>query len=238
MNIAVSFSGWSKSRRRIGWAAVPALISVGASLINRNAAKGNASNTSNLQYQPIDLTSLQEQAHQTAVQNATNSLALENQLQPNVSAARGELSSQVASDLEQNGNLPTDVANQVTRSSITGANSAGLIGGGGPITAASLGLTALQLRNANQAKASSLLAANPLPVAGLDPGQIASAAIANNNAENQFNLYKSGAMNNVNQSNANANAGLLGSLGSLVGTVGKAFTSSSGSASTTGYTGD
>lgn len=210
-------------------AVIGAVATVGSALISANAAKKNKTDTSNLQYQPIDLASLQKQAQDTAVQNATNSLALERSLQPGVANARTDLQDQVSADLAAGGNLPADVANQVTRSSITGADSAGLLGGGGPITAASLGLTALQLRNANQAKAANLLSANPLPVAGLDPGQIASAAIANNNAQNQFNLYKSGAMNNVNQANANANAGILGSLGSLAPLLSKAGSGSGGS---------
>jgi hypothetical protein len=208
----------------MSWAAVVGgVISIGGSLISANAAKKNASSTSNLQYQPIDIAALQSQAADAAKTNATNSLALEQSLQPNVADTRNELSSQVASDLKSGGNLPTDVANQVSRASITGSNSAGLFGGGGPLTAANLGLTALNLRNANQQKASNLLAANPLPVAGLDPGQLASASIANTNAENQFNLAKSGALNNANQSSANATGGVLGAIGGALPGIISAF---------------
>ena len=201
----------------MAWVAViGAAGAIGGALINKGAADKNASAINNLQYQPIDLNKLQTDAQQTAQQNLVNSLALEKANSPGIAAARTGLQDQVASDLASGGNLPTDVANQVSRSAISGANSAGLMGGGGPITAAQLGLTSMGVRNANQAKASSLLAANPLPVSGLDPGALAGAAIGNNNAMNQFNIDKVGAVNKANTGAASANAGLLGSLGSAV----------------------
>ena len=191
----------------------------------RKAAHANQDQLKNLTYQPIDLNALQESARQDAAQNAAASLALEQQLEPNLAATRQGLQAQTAQDLASGGNLPTDVRNQVAKAAITGSNSSGLIGAGGPITAASLGLTALQLRNQNQAKAASLLQANPTPVAGLDPGSLASATIANNNAMNQFALSKAGVATNVNQSTANTNAALGGAVGSgiggLAGVIGK-----------------
>lgn len=212
-------------------ATIGAVGAIGSALINKSAAKKNQAQAVDLQYTPIDLDKLQSDAHDQAVKNATNSIALEKSLEPSLDSARFGLQDQVNADLQSGGNLPTDVANQVTRASITGADSAGLQGAAGPITAASLGLTSLQLRNANQAKAASLLAANPLPTAGLDPGQIASASIANNNQLNNFNLAKSGVLANANQSNANANSGLLGSLGSLAPLVTKLGAGSGGSSS-------
>lgn len=223
----------------MSWVAViGGVATVGGALINKSAANKNASAASNLQYQPIDLAKLQSDAQATAVDNATKSLQLEAQLRPDLAGARSGLDSQVNQDLQAGGNLPTDVINQVTRGSVAGANTAGLVGGGGPLTAANLGLTAMQVRNNNQAKAENLLAANPLPTAGLDPGSLASAAIGQNNAMNQFNLYKSGVMANANQSSANANSGLLGGLGTLAGSfLGNKSSSSGGGAGTIGVTG-
>ena len=211
-----------------GWfwmAALPYIISavgsIGSSLINKNAASNNASNINNLQYQPIDLGQLQSQAQQAAQQNLVNSISLEKQNEPGLSATRFGLQGQLASDLAGGGNVPTDVANQVSRSAITGSNSAGLLGAAGPITAATLGTTAMNIRNANQMKAMQLLQGNQLPTSGLDPGALASASIANTNAQNQFTLGKAGALNNVNNANAAANSGMLGSVtGSLSSLLG------------------
>ena len=204
---------------------ISAAASIGSSLINKSAADKNSSMINSIQYQPIDLTKLQSDAQATAQQNLQNSLALEQKFSPGVSAARGGLQSQVAGDLASQGALPTDVQNQVSRSAITGANTAGFEGAGGPITAAQLGLTSMNVRNANQQKAQGLLSANPLPVSGLDPGTLASAAIGQNNAENQFNISKLNAVTKANSSAAGANAGLLGSLGSgltsVIGALGK-----------------
>ena len=65
-------------------------------------------------YEPIDIEALKTQAKATAIQNATNSLALERQLQPNVAATREELSRQISEDLKLGGQLPADVQNRVT----------------------------------------------------------------------------------------------------------------------------
>ncbi len=203
----------------MSWVAVIAGGSViGSSLVGLSAANKNAKAANNLQYQPIDLTKLQADAQANAIDNAQKSLALEAQLQPGVAAARTGLQDQVSEDLNSGG-LPIDVINQVTRGSVAGANTAGLIGGGGPLTAASLGLTAMQVRNQNQAKAANLLAMNPLPQVGLDPGQLAGAAVGNQQNAQQFGLAKTGAQMNANQSTANAYGGLIGGLGQLGGAL-------------------
>lgn len=158
------------------------------------AQQGNAIN--NLKYQPIDVAGLTKQAEEQAASNAAKSLALEQQLAPGVAAARSGLQSQVASDLALGGALPADVANEVTRHSGAQAGAAGLLGSQAPATAASLGLTALSLRNQRQDAASRLLAANPAPEAGLSPGSVADLTVANANAGNQFALSKLGALGN------------------------------------------
>ena len=146
--------------------------SVAGSLIQKNALSKAQSQLNNLQYQPIDLEKLKTDAQANAEQNLAKSIALEQKYMPHVSAARFGLQSQIAQDLSRGGNLPLDVANQVTRASMGQAGAGGF--GAGPLTAAQLGMTSLQLRNQAQERANAYLAANPMPVSGLDPGAIAS----------------------------------------------------------------
>ena len=208
--IFYTFGGW------FTWYAVGAQVATTLYKTeeDKKAASKNASNVNNLQYQPIDLGQLQAQAQLAAQQNMTNSIAIEAQNEPGLSSTRFGLQGQLSSDLAGGGQVPTDVANQVSRSAITGSNYAGLIGAAGPITAATLGTTAMNIRNANQMKAMQLLQGNPLPTGGLDPGSLASAAIGTNNSQNAFTLGKAGALNNVNQSSANSNGAMAGALGS------------------------
>jgi hypothetical protein len=87
--------------------------------------------------------------------------------------------------------------------------------GAGPLTAAQLGLSSLSLRQQAQDRASALLASNPLPVSGLDPGALASAAINQNQQANQFDLSKVGAQANLTQSQGNIMSSAIGSLGGI-----------------------
>lgn len=192
--------------------AISAASAIYGAVNSKKAADKSADAVSNLQYQPIDLKALQEQARTAAEQNAINSKALEQEVSPDVARARAGSQKQVADDLALGGKLPTDVANQVTSASEAQGNSAGLYGGSGPLTAANLGLTALSLKQQRLQNATQLTNVNPSPVAGLDPGALASAAISQNNAANQFNLSKTGAANAANNSTATANNGLAGAL--------------------------
>lgn len=164
-----------------------------------------AKNVNSLTYTPIDTTALAQQATEQAAQNATQSLALEAQLSPGVSATRTGLQDTVANQLSQGGNLPPDVANLVSRETAGTSGSAGVLGSQTPLTAASLGLTSLGLMQQRQNNAGALLAANPVPTAGLDPGALASASIANTNAANNFALAKTGAQGNIANSQITAN---------------------------------
>lgn len=188
---------------------------VASSLVQRNAAKKAQAQIGNLQYQPIDLAKLQTDARENAEQNLAKSIALEQKYMPQVSAARFELQSQIAQDLARGGKLPLDVANQVTRSSMAQAGAGGF--GAGPLTAGQLGLTSLDLRARAQERANAFLAANQLPVSGLDPGALASAAIGQSQAQNQFDLSKAGAQANLIQSQGNAMSSMIGQLGALGG---------------------
>lgn len=188
-------------------------LTAGSMISGSMAQKKAADVVGNLQYQPIDLDRLQQQAQGYAQQNIAKSIELEKQYMPEVSAARFGLQKQVAEDLARGGNLPPDVANQVTKATMARAGTGGF--GAGPLTAAQLGLTSLDLRNQAQAKAAALTATNPLPVSGLDPGSLASAAIGQNQAQNQFALGKAGALTNVYQSQANTSAANVGNLAAL-----------------------
>lgn len=189
--------------------------------ITKDAANKTGALANNLQYQPIDIKALQDQARTNAQTNAQASLNLEKQLTPDLSAARSGAQSLVASDLQNPGALPIDTANQVTRSAMASSNNAGLYGGSGPLTAAQLGLTSLQLHNDRLNRALQLVQSNPLPAAGLDPGSVAGLTVAQNNAQNQFGVAKTGALTNATQSDANANSALVGALGSIGTTLAK-----------------
>lgn len=158
----------------------------------------------NLKYEPVNIENLKEQARQQAITNATQSLALERELSPDVAATRQMVAERVRSDLALGGQLSPDVANQVARA----ARTSGALSGApaGPLTAAQIGLTAEGLRSQRLGQAEQLLAQNRLPVAGLDPGALASAIVAQNAAMNQFNLAKMGVGANLAQSGAQVGA--------------------------------
>lgn len=186
---------------------------IGSAAISANAASKAANAAKNLQYQPIDLNALQQQAQGFAEQNLQKSIALEREYMPELSAARFGLQKQVAQDLERGGQLPLDVANQVTRASMAQAGAGGF--GAGPLTAAQLGLTSFDIRQRALDRAAMLSENSPLPVSGLDPGSLASAAIGQNQQMNQFNMDKTAAISRANQSKADAWAGGLSSLGKI-----------------------
>lgn len=186
-----------------------------------------------VEYQPIDLAALTKTAHDQAVQNATQSLDLERSLQPGVADARATLQRTVADQLRMGGNLPPDVVNQVEQAGRTASGTSGTLGGSSvPLTAGLLGISALGLLNQRQTNASNLLASNPLPVAGLDPGTLASLEAQNNAAQNQFNLAKAGVDTNLVNSQAQANAAAGGvsaaNYSSLLGLLTKQNPSSTG----------
>lgn len=197
---------------------------IGSAAISAQGAKKAAKIAGSATYERIDLDALQEKAQQVARENAINSLALESELTPDVAAARKELAAQVSSELAMKGQISPDVARQVSQRAITGATASGLSGVSAPITAASLGLTAMDLTNQRQAKAAQLLAANPLPESGLSPGSLAAAAVADQNAANQFNVSKAQANANAAQATANSNAALVSSIGSGIGSIYGSYT--------------
>lgn len=191
------------------------------------AIAGQQQALANLQYQPINIQQITADAHQAAVTNATQSLQLEQQLSPGVAATRTGLQNQVASQLALGGQLSPDMINEVTRATEAGGAGAGLAGSSLPLTAASLGLTSNALMQQRQAAAQSLLAANPLPQTGLNPGDIADLNVANTNAQNQFALSKLGANTSLAnteigaaQSQAQAQANSTGQLLGALGTAG------------------
>jgi hypothetical protein len=171
----------------------------------------------NLKYEPVNIENLKEQARQQAITNATQSLALERELSPDVAATRQMVAERVRSDLGLGGQLSPDVQAQVARASrVSGALSGAPAG---PLTAAQIGLTAEGLRSQRLGQAEQFLTQNRLPVAGLDPGSLASAIVAQNAAMNQFNLAKAGVGANLAQSGAQVAAGAAGSQQGMTGTL-------------------
>lgn len=189
----------------------------------KKAAQAAADAAQNLKYDKIDLDELQAKARQTAEENIVNSLALEEKYTPDVARARKELSSQISDELSMGGYISPDVARQVVGQAFTKANVAGLEGAAGPVTAATLGMTAMDLKNQRQAKAAQLLAANPLPESGLSPGDLASVSVGQQQAEQQFNIDKSQAIANAAAAKAQANASMVGAIGSGLSGIGSAY---------------
>ncbi len=224
------------------WGAVAAaVVGAGASAIISSDQSRKASHAvsdarkiaDDVTYQPIDIAALTKTAHDQAVANATNSLALERSLQPGVADTRDALQRSIADQLKLGGNLPADVVNQVTQAGRVSSGTSGTLGGSSvPLTAGLLGISALGLLNQRQQNASNLLAANPLPVAGLDPGTAAGLEAQNNAAQNQFNLAKAGVDTNLVNSQAQANAAAGGvaasNYSSLLGLLTKQNPSSTG----------
>lgn len=157
-------------------------------------------------YERIDLDELQKNAIATARENAVNSMALERELTPDIANTRATLSKQVSDELSMGGKLDADVTNQVARNAASKANTAGLYGGGGPITAAMLGLTSMDVAQQRKQNAAALLAANPMQQVGLSPETLASVKIADVNNWNQAQLDVAGVKSNISMQNG-ANMG-------------------------------
>ncbi len=175
-----------------------------------NAVKDARAIAAATEYQPIDIEQLKTNAHDQAVKNATDSLALERQLQPDVARTRELLNKTTADQLALRGALPPDVANMVTQAARVSGGNSGTISANAPLTAQRLGVSALGLMNQRQDNAANLLSLNPLPTAGLDPGTLASLEVQQNAAQNQFNLAKAGVNTNLVNSQAQANTAATG----------------------------
>lgn len=211
-----------------------AAVSVGTSIYSSQQQKKAANKAldaqrgiaADLKYEPIDIEKLKTEATAAAIENATNSLAIERQLQPEVADTRTELARQINADLKLGGELPTDVVQRVTQAGRTiGARSGVGSGGTTPLTASLIGLSSMDLINKRRLDAMNLLSSNPLPTSGLDPGALASAEVADNAAYNQFNLEKSGVASSLADSEARARTAQIGgqvgtvsSLANLLGT--------------------
>lgn len=178
-----------------------------------------------LKYTPIDIEKLKADATKQAITNATQSLALERSLQPDVAKTREALAQSVSGELSQGGNLPPDLANKVAMEARTVGARSGTQDNVAPLTASLIGLSSLDLLRNRQAAASNLLAGNPLQPTGLDPGAVASAEVAQNAAENQFNLAKAGVASNIARSQTGADAARIGADASVVPAVASGLTS-------------
>lgn len=185
-----------------------------------------------LKYEPIDIEKLKREATAAAIENATTSLAVERQLQPDVAATREEvartklkLAQQVGADLDLGGNLSPDVINRVeTAGRVIGGRSGIGAPSTVPITAGLLGIESINLLNSRRNAANALVGPGDLPTTGLDPGQLASLEVAQNAAQNQFNIAKAGGDASLIDSEAKARTaqiggqiGIASSLGKLIG---------------------
>lgn len=172
-------------------------------------------------YERVDLDELQKNAIATARENAVNSMALERELTPDIANTRATLSKQVSDELSMGGQLGEDVTNQVARNAMSKANTAGLYGGGGPITAAMLGLTSMDVAQQRKKNAAALLATNPMQQVGLSPETLASVKVADTNNWNQAQLDVAGVKSNISMQNgANMAKTVQSTLSSIGGMMG------------------
>lgn len=197
-----------------GGVASSAISSSGASKARKTMSKALEN------YERIDLDELQKNAIATARENAVNSMALERELTPDIANTRETLSRQVSDELAMGGRLDADVTNQVARNAASQANTAGLYGGGGPITAAMLGLTSMDVAQKRKQNAAALLAANPMQQVGLSPETLASVKIADINNWNQANLDVAGVKSNISMQNG---ANMAKTVQSTTSTIGGAM---------------
>jgi hypothetical protein len=154
--------------------------------------------------QNMDINGLQTMVGNESLKNALDAAAREQQLTPDIAATRAGLSKQVNEDL--NGGPSVQLSNEWLKQGLgdtiaTGANA------DGTFARSALADTTrqdyYQNRDAQQAKAASLLSANPLPVTGLDPGTLASyktgVESGNTNALNNYTQNVLGALGNESQ---------------------------------------
>lgn len=194
----------------IGSAIIGGISAAASANQAKKALDGAQGIADRLTYQPIDINKVKQDAADQAVTNATASLNLERQLQPDVASARANLSKTVSDQLKLGGKLPPDIANMIEQNARVSGGAAGGFGGTPGVTAGLLGTSALSLLNSRIGNANSLLASNPLPTAGLDPGSLASLEVGQNSAMNDFNAAKAGVQTNLLNSQAQASAAGIG----------------------------
>lgn len=198
----------------VGAAASAVVKKQGMDKAARNMREGLAG------YERIDLDELQNNAIATARQNAVNSMQLERELTPDIANTRSTLSSQVSNELAMGGKLGEDVTNKVSQAASSKANTAGLYGGGGPITAAMLGLTSMDVAQQRKQNASALLAANPMQQVGLSPATLAQISVQDTTNLNQAKLNAAGVQAQLSAQSA-ANTG--NAIQSATSTIGGAM---------------
>lgn len=203
---------------------LPALVGAGTSWFvadktrkaTHEAKDANAEIIANLKYEPIDVDKLKAEVTQQSIDNARASIALEKEISPSIAGMRTELPRQIQQELTMGGRLSPDVANQVAQQARTIGGGTGTFSGVGPITAALTGTTAQNLIDQRQTKAANMLSQNQLPTVGLDPGSLASLQVAQNAAQNQFNLSKAGLASNMTNSNLQGNMASIGATAGLM----------------------
>lgn len=132
--------------------------------------------TSAPELRTVDVRALQEMARKEALINALNSSAVEEQISPDTAAIRKELPRQIRTNLE--GGPDQRLSNQWLRQGLSDVIATGADTGSGFARSALADSTRRDYydeQTRQQQKAAGWLSANPSPVAGLDPGMLASA---------------------------------------------------------------
>jgi hypothetical protein len=124
----------------------------------------------------VDIRALQNMARDESLINALNSREVEGRVAPDILRVRDELPRQIAADLE--GGPSQRLSNQWLRQGLTDAIATGAMTDSGFARSAIADNTRQSFfadRDRQQAKAAALLSDNPAPIAGLDPGALATA---------------------------------------------------------------
>ena len=153
----------------------------------------------------VDLDYLQQMARREALINALESRGIERQVSPELAAAREELPRQINAELQ--GGPSTTLSNIWTKAGLVDAVATGVNTGSGFARSALADSTRRDFildRDRVQGKAASLLAANPAPVAGLDPGSMASAITqTQSDNANARDLYKTSVLSALSNNSNN-----------------------------------
>lgn len=177
--------------------------------LNLSNGVTNAAIASSPELRSSNIAELQDMAKRQSLINALNSAQMERQLTPEIANVRGELNKQVEADLT--GGPSTALSNIWLKHGLMDRIATGVDTGSGFARSALADDTREDFytnRDAQQAKAAGLLAANPQPVAGLDVGSLASletqAAADNANARDNYKSTVLGFLGNQSSNVMNA----------------------------------
>lgn len=128
-------------------------------------------------------------------ENALESRKLQAEMDPYVAKTRALLQEQVYKNLELGERMTPEMQRAIVGTALSNAGSAGIGFGSGAargLTGASVGWKMNELGQQRRAEASGLLAANPEPQIGIDPGELVGLNVRNLDTRNAYNQQLAG----------------------------------------------